>query len=101
MKTILAALLLTVSVSAVADQNVQGYVRQDGTYVQPSHRSSPNGNLYDNYSSQGNSNPYTGQRGTERNEYSNPPAYNQQNPNSAYSNPYSNPYDTQHGHRKQ
>jgi hypothetical protein len=76
MKTILAALLLAVSVSAVADQNVRGYTRQDGTYVQPYERSNSNTNRYDNYSSQGNSNPYTGQRGSDRNEFSNPPAYN-------------------------
>ena len=29
-----------------------------------------------NYSSQGNTNPYTGEKGSQRNEYSNPPAYN-------------------------
>ena len=79
MKTIFAALLLAVSASAVADQDVNGYTRKDGTYVQPYQRSNPNSNRYDNYSSQGNSNPYTGQRGSERNEFSNPPAYNQQN----------------------
>jgi hypothetical protein len=88
MKTIFAALLLAVSVSAVADKNVSGYMRQDGTYVQPYHRSNPNNSRYDNYSSQGNSNPYTGQRGSERNEFSNPPAFNQQNTNGDYINRY-------------
>lgn len=80
MKTVLAIVLLAASASALADQYVQPHVRKDGTYVEGYNRSSPNSNLYDNYSSQGNSNPYTGQRGHERNEYSNPPANTQQNP---------------------
>ncbi|MCF4166360.1 hypothetical protein L2U69_11955 [Zavarzinia compransoris] len=49
---------------AMADQWVNGYFRNDGTYVQGHHRSSPNGNPYDNYSTQGNVNPYTGKPGT-------------------------------------
>lgn len=80
MKTVLAVVLLALSASALADQYVQPHVRKDGTYVEGYNRNSPNSNLYDNYSSQGNSNPYTGQRGHERNEYSNPPANIQQNP---------------------
>lgn len=60
-----------------ADHYVNGYTRQNGTYVQPHHQTAPNQYRYDNYSSQGNVNPYTGQAGTQRNEYSNPPAYNQ------------------------
>jgi hypothetical protein len=49
---------------AAADTYVRGHTRSDGTYVQPHHRTNPDGNLFNNYSSQGNSNPYTGQRGT-------------------------------------
>lgn len=83
---LIAALLLVVSPSIVlADEYVNGHIRSDGTYVQPHYRSSPNGNLYDNYSSQGNTNPYTGQSGHQRNEFSNPPAYQQPGP---YGNPY-------------
>lgn len=64
--------------------------RRDGTYVAPHYQTSPNQNRYDNYSSQGNVNPHTGQRGYERNEYSNPPAYNATNPLYA-PNPYRPP----------
>lgn len=71
------ALLMAVPAVASADEYVQGYMRQDGTYVQPHYRTEPNEHRYDNYSSQGNTNPYTGQRGHQRNEFSDPPAYNQ------------------------
>lgn len=77
MKTIIAACVFVFTASAVfADTFVRGYTRKDGTYVQPHYRSDANSQRSDNYSSQGNTNPYTGQRGFERNEYSNPPAYN-------------------------
>jgi hypothetical protein len=46
------------------DVYVQPHVRKDGTYVQGHHRSAPDGNPYNNYSAQGNVNPYTGQAGT-------------------------------------
>ena len=86
----LAAIALTVYVAPVsADQYVNGYYRKDGTYVQPYHRSDPDGNPYNNFSTKGNVNPYTGQPGT-KNPYS-----------SSYGNPYGqsqdsspkNPYD--------
>lgn len=76
MKSFLFTLLLALSFGAVADQFVRGHTRSDGTYVAPYHRSSPDSHRYNNYSSGGNSNPYTGERGYEQNEYSNPPAYN-------------------------
>lgn len=68
------AVLLAGPVSA--DQWVNGYTRNDGTYVQPHIRSSPNSYRFDNYSAQGNTNPYTGDRGSQRHEFTNPPAYN-------------------------
>jgi hypothetical protein len=46
-----------------ANTYVSGYYRKDGTYVEPHHRSDADGNLFNNYSSQGNYNPYTGQTG--------------------------------------
>lgn len=92
MKVVIAVAALALSTVAFADQYVQPHVTRNGTYVEGHYRSEPNSNRYDNYSSQGNTNPYTGQRGTERNEYSNPPAYNQQN--NPYGNTYQNPYDT-------
>ena len=45
------------------DQQVSGYTRSNGTYVEPYHRSQADGNPYNNYSTQGNTNPYTGQSG--------------------------------------
>lgn len=66
MKTIIAlALVAAFATPALADQYVRGYTRSDGTYVQPYHRSSPDGNPYNNYSTQGNTNPYTGERGSQ------------------------------------
>ena len=65
MKNILIlALILGFSGVAFADVQVNGYYRQNGTYVQPYTRTSPNTTRVDNYSTQGNTNPYTGQAGT-------------------------------------
>jgi hypothetical protein len=44
---------------------VNGYYRNDGTYVQPHYRTSPNYTVYDNWSTYPNVNPYTGQTGTK------------------------------------
>lgn len=49
----------------VADDYVNGYVRDDGTYAQGHWRSSPNSTRLDNYSTRGNVNPYTGEIGGE------------------------------------
>lgn len=48
---------------------VRGYYRSSGAYVQPHYRSSPDGNFYNNWSSQGNYNPYTGQQGYRTYQY--------------------------------
>lgn len=92
-------LVLSLSAVAFADETVRGYTRRDGTYVAPHQQTSPNQYRYDNYSSQGNTNPYTGQRGYERNEYSTPPVYNRSNPNSGYSNPSSG-YGSSYGQQQ-
>lgn len=89
MKTLMFLILMATTAGALADQSVRGYVRKDGTYVAPYIRSNPNSIKYDNYSSQGNSNPYTGQKGYVPNEISTPPSYYK-----PYTNPYSNPYNT-------
>lgn len=58
------------SISAYADVFVHSYHRADGTYVEPHHRSDPDGNFNNNWSTKGNQNPYTGEFGTKsRNEY--------------------------------
>lgn len=78
---VMALLLLPAFASA---EYVQGHTRKDGTYVQGYNRSSADSNKHNNYSSEGNYNPYTGQKGTERNEYSSKPSYNKSNPNCGY-----------------
>lgn len=57
-------LLLSTTILS-ADTYVDGYSRSDGTYVEGHYRSSPNDTVYDNYSTDGNVNPYTGKEGTK------------------------------------
>lgn len=65
-KIVLLAFLSSIFTSfSFADTYVNGYYKKDGTYVAPHYRSSPNGSTYDNYSTRGNTNPYTGKRGTK------------------------------------
>jgi hypothetical protein len=66
MKKLVIFLLATLALSnvALADEYINGYYREDGTYVQPHYQTAPDNNLYNNYSTQGNLNPYTGQAGT-------------------------------------
>ena len=43
---------------------VRGYYKPStGKYIMPHYRSSPNGTKWDNWSTQGNYNPYTGKKG--------------------------------------
>ena len=50
---------------ADASTRVRGYYKPStGSYVAPHYRSSPNSTRYDNYSTKGNSNPYTGKKGS-------------------------------------
>ncbi len=68
-RTTVAGLGAALMVTAVLPAYAQGYnsvsphVRRDGTYVQPHFRTNPNSNPYDNWSTRGNTNPYTGQPG--------------------------------------
>lgn len=69
MKKILIALFFFVvlgfGIFNYADAAVRsrGYFRSNGTYVQPYYRTSPNSSLFDNYSTKGNYNPYSGRKG--------------------------------------
>lgn len=93
---VLLSLLFLLAISSFAfggDTYVNGYYRSNGTYVAPHYRSSPNQFKYDNYSSKGNTNPYTGTLGTQRNEFSTPPSYNKSyGGGSLYGNSGSNLY---------
>ena len=68
MKTIIA--IAAVSFAMITTANAQsytnGYYRSNGTYVNGYYRSSPDGYRGNNYSSYGNTNPYTGARGYRR-----------------------------------
>ncbi len=50
-----------------ASSRVSGYTTKRGTYIQPYYKSTPNSTKFDNYSTKGNYNPYTGKKG-----YTNP-----------------------------
>ena len=71
MKKLVIFLIAMVVMSAVAlaDTYVNGYFRSNGTYVAPHYRSSPNSTTRDNWSTYGNTNPYTGKSGTKRYNY--------------------------------
>lgn len=69
-----------------AQVSVKGYYRSNGTYVQPHQRTGPNYTRNDNYSTVGNTNPYTGEAGTKsRDENTSSSSYTTSN--SSYSSP--------------
>ena len=62
------SILIVFAGSAFArDNRVKGYYRSNGTYVPPHYRTSPDRNIWNNYSTWGNVNPYTDNKG-----YNNP-----------------------------
>lgn len=65
MKTLLIAAVALASFAALAQTHyVQPHTNSNGTYVQGHYQTNSNGTKLDNYSTQGNTNPYTGQSGT-------------------------------------
>jgi hypothetical protein len=86
MKNVLFLALTVASGLALADNYVNGYVRQDGTYVAPHYQTAPDSTRMNNYSTQGNVNPYNGNVGTQ-NPYRPPPMPTYQQP---HNNPYAN-----------
>ena len=62
-KLLLVLALLLTTLSACYAGWVSGYTRSDGTYVNGYNRSDSNGTVRDNYSYEGNTNPYTGKEG--------------------------------------
>lgn len=67
---LLVACIFGSLITVDAQVYVRGYYRKDGTYVQGHYRSEPNHTNHDNYSTQGNVNPYTGERGSVARDYS-------------------------------
>lgn len=64
MKLFATFLIAMFAASTWAQTFVKPHVRKDGTYVEGHVRTNPNNTRVDNYSSQGNVNPYTGKEGT-------------------------------------
>lgn len=80
MKPLIFATMIAATFAGHAQTQVDGYFRQDGTYVAPHVRSAPDSSRINNYNAQNSiygSNPYTGERGSQRDELSQQPAYNQ------------------------
>jgi hypothetical protein len=92
MRTIVVFIALCASIPVtLADVYVRGHTRSDGTYVQPHYRTNPNNSTYDNYSTRGNTNPYTGRAGTvdpNRDFYGSQPGYGGSQPTYGGSTPY-------------
>ena len=62
--TIAVVALATIGFASASDRvRVKGYFRKNGTYVQPHYRTAPDGRFYNNWSTYGNVNPYTGEFG--------------------------------------
>ena len=65
MKKIIVVTMLLLATNLLADTYVNGYTKSNGTYVNGYMKTNPNSTRNDNYSTQGNYNPYTGQEGTK------------------------------------
>ena len=62
----LATVLLFLSSPVMAGKAVKGYFKPNGTVVAPHYRTKADNSRANNWTSQGNSNPYTGKRGTKK-----------------------------------
>jgi hypothetical protein len=51
--------------SGSGSHSIKGHTNKNGTYVAPSHATNPNQSKNDNWSTKGNTNPYTGKEGTK------------------------------------
>jgi hypothetical protein len=83
------------TVAHAGDTYTQGYYKKDGTYVAPHYSTAPNETKNDNYSTRGNTNPYTGTTGTKpRDEDTFKPYSAPKTTESPAYTPYKSPYDT-------
>lgn len=69
MKKLFLVTALILTCTAASAEHVNGYIRSNGTYVQGYERSDRDNTVTNNYSYQGNQNPYTGTTGTNRYEH--------------------------------
>lgn len=70
LKAYFTTVCMIVSLLGYSQNSVQGHFRGNGTYVDPYQRTSPNTTNWDNYSTKGNTNPYSGSSGTRARDYS-------------------------------
>jgi len=68
MKVIILIVACAVAMPVIAkgSHSVKGYVKKDGTYVAPSRATNPDKTKSNNWSQEGNTNPYTGKAGTKK-----------------------------------
>lgn len=80
MRTLLFAIAVVLASTGHAQTYVRPYVDKNGNYREGHVRSNPDqirrNNLNAENNQYGGVNPYTGQRGKQRDEYSSPPQYN-------------------------
>lgn len=62
--------LMTVAAFSQSTTYVNGYYKTDGTYVSGHYKTVSNSTNWDNYSTQGNTNPYTLEAGSKPRDYS-------------------------------
>ncbi len=60
----LLSTFLTAQTTNPQSATTKAYTKKNGTYVAPAHKTVSNSTQRDNYSTKGNSNPYTGKSGT-------------------------------------
>lgn len=72
---VLVGAVVSLAAGAASAQGVyhQGYLRNDGTYVQPYSQSAPDRSYNNNWSTSPNVNPHTGQMGTRMPTYNDRP----------------------------
>jgi len=88
-KYIIVILLLFIAPCSLYGQvYVHGYYKKDGTYVQPYYRSNPDGNPYNNWSTKGKTNPYTGAPGTKNPQQQPPTTTHSSSPPTTYTPSY-------------
>ena len=63
MKYIIFFVFLAISLPSYSAERVRGYTKKNGTYVMPSYRTKSDSFKMNNYSTKGNSNPFTGKKG--------------------------------------